>query len=195
MNPVQSIGDLHQLQFAMLGNELESLFLPSAIALVEGPSDVIYITKIVQLHIPGRKVAIVRAGGDGEVQNKLNVLREAFGDLATSPYRDRLFVALDKKHSLKKERIKKQGVPEEHIFVWSNNGIEYLYPQELLAAAFRCAPAELSRINLESDPIEFNGIRQSKNELAHFIADRITTTHCLHSELDKLVTRIRGACN
>ena len=69
----------------MLGNELESIFLPSAIVIVEGDSDVTFITRVVQLHIPDRKVAIVRAGGDGEVQNKLNVLREAFGDLATSP--------------------------------------------------------------------------------------------------------------
>ena len=85
VKPVQSVGDFHQLQFNMLGNELESIFLPSAIVIVEGDSDVTFITRVVQLHIPDRKMAIVRAGGDGEVQNKLNVLREAFGDLATSP--------------------------------------------------------------------------------------------------------------
>lgn len=133
---VQSVSDFHQLQFDLLGNELESIFLPSAIVIVEGDSDVTYLTKIVQLHIPNRKVSIIRAGGDGEVQNKLNVLRETFGDFAMSPYRDRLFVVLDKKHSLNKERIKRQGVKEEHIFVWSKNGIEYFYPQDLLASAF-----------------------------------------------------------
>ena len=79
--------------------------------------------------------------------------------------------------------------------MWSKNGIEYLYPQNLIAAAFSCDPAELSKINLESDPIDFNGIRKSKKELAQFIADRITTTNSLNSELEDFVTRIRDASN
>jgi predicted ATP-dependent endonuclease of OLD family len=66
IKPVQSVADLHQLQFKLLGNELESIFLPSAIVIVEGASDVTFMTKVVQLHIPERKVAIVRGGGMAE---------------------------------------------------------------------------------------------------------------------------------
>ena len=192
---VKSVSDFHQLQFDLLGNELESIFLPSAIVIVEGDSDVTYLTKIVQLYIPNRKVSIIRAGGDGEVQNKLNVLRETFGDFAMSPYSDRLFVVLDKKHSLNKERIKRQGVKEEHIFVWSKNGIEYFYPQDLLSSAFCCNLTELQSVNIESDPIEYNGLRKSKKDLAHFIAAQTTLKHSLSSELNKLINRIRNACN
>ena len=112
-----------------------------------------------------------------------------------SPYRDRLFVVLDKKHSLNKERIKKQGVKEEHIFVWSKNGIEYFYPQDLLASAFCCNLTELQSVNIESDPIEYNGLRKSKKDLAHFIAAQTTLKHSLSSELNKLINRIRNACN
>jgi hypothetical protein len=65
---LKSVADLHHLQFNMLGNDLESMFLPSAIVVVEGDSGVNYVSAVVQLHIPDRKVAIVRAGGDGEVQ-------------------------------------------------------------------------------------------------------------------------------
>lgn len=194
VKPVQSIGEFHQLQFNMLGNELESIFLPSAIVIVEGDSDVTFMTKVVQLHIPDRKVAIVRAGGDGEVQNKLNVLREAFGELATSPYQNRLFVVLDKKHSLSVARIEKQGVPKDNITVWSKNGIEYFYPENLVAMAFCCDAGELARDYFESDPIEFNGIRQSKRELAEIVAKFMTATHSLHPELQRLVGRIQAAC-
>ena len=34
----------------------------------------------------------VRAHGEGEVLKKINYFNESFGDLASSPYRDRLFV-------------------------------------------------------------------------------------------------------
>jgi hypothetical protein len=57
--PVGSVSDLHQLQFNMLGNELESLFLPSAIVIVEGESDVTFLNKVLELQLPGVRVAIV----------------------------------------------------------------------------------------------------------------------------------------
>ena len=194
VKPVQSVGDFHHLHFDMLGNELESIFLPSAIVIVEGDSDVTFMTKVAHLHIPDRKVTIVRAGGDGGVQNKLNVLREVFGDLAISPYRDRLFVVLDQKHSLSAARIEKQGVSKGNITVWSKNGIEYYYPEDLVATAFCCDARELAKGSFESDPIEFNGIRKSKKELAQIVTESMTATHPIHTELRGLVDRLRAAC-
>lgn len=194
IKPVQSVGDFHQLQFNMLGNELESIFLPSVIVIVEGDSDVTFITKVAQLHIPDRKVAIVRAGGDGEVQNKLNVLKEAFGDISTNPYRDRLFVVLDRTHSLSLARLENQGVTKDNIIVWSQNGIEYFYPEELVTMAFRCDAGELATGNFQSDPIEFNGIRKSKKELAQFVTEGMMATHYMHPELQELVGRLRASC-
>ena len=55
--PIGSVSNLHQLQFNMLGNELESLFLPSAIVVVEGESDVTFLNKVLELHLPGVRVA------------------------------------------------------------------------------------------------------------------------------------------
>jgi ABC-type branched-subunit amino acid transport system ATPase component len=194
LRQVKSIGDFHQLQFNMLGNEFESIFLPSAIVIVEGDSDVSFIGKATKLHIPDRKVAIVRAGGDGEVQNKLNVLKETFGGIETSPYRDRLFVVLDKRHSARVSRIQSQGVSRDNIVMWSQNGIEYLYPPELVAEVFRCDVAELGTCNFEDDPIELNGIARSKKELARVISDRMMQNDPVHAELDALLGRIRAAC-
>ena len=146
------------------------------------------------MHIPDRKVAVVRAGGDGEMQNKLNVLKEAFGDLESSPYRDRLFVVLDQRHSVNPKRIANLGITRENITVWSKNGIEHYYPQDLVAQAFCCDVAEPSSGSLESDPIEINGIRKSKKELAQFVTDHLKANHVLDVELTALVSRIRAAC-
>jgi AAA15 family ATPase/GTPase len=194
LRQVTSMSDYHELQFNMLGNEFESMFLPSAIVIVEGDCDVTFISKVTKLHIPHRKVAIVRAGGDGEVQSKLNVLKETFGDIRTSPYRDRLFVVLDKNFDTRRSRVESQGVRFENIRVWTRNGIEYLYPKNLVAEAFRCGVSELAECNLESDPIEFKGIRMPKTQLAQLIADQITKDHSLDGELDAFLNQIRAVC-
>jgi hypothetical protein len=194
VNVIQSGGDFHRLQFNLLGNELESVFLPSAIMLVEGDSDVTFMSKLAQLYMPDRKIAIVRAGGDGEIQNKLNVLKETLGELNISPYRDRLFVILDKTHSLKIDRIVKQGVKETNIVVWPKNGIEYYYPDESVSAVFRCNNNELSKISFENDPIEYNGIRKTKKELANIVVERLTPDHNLAPELTNLIEKVMASC-
>lgn len=193
--PVQSIGDFHQLQFNMLGNDLESIFLPSSIMIVEGDSDVIFLSKVVQLHIPDRKVAIVRANGDGGVLEKLNIIKEAFGNLEKSPFRTRMFVVLDKRNSARLDRIEKQGVPKQNIIVWSKNGIEYYYPSNLVAQVFSCDISELEKFNLEDDPIEFNDISKTKKELAQLISEQITKEHSLDPEVLMLLEKIKSACS
>jgi len=92
-------------------------------------------------------------------------------------------------------RIEKQGVPKENITVWSKNGIEYFYPEDLVAAVFHCEAVDLAKCDFESDPIEFNAIRKSKKELAQLVADGLTATHTLHQEVEALLSRIRTACN
>lgn len=195
INPVQSIGDFHQLQFNMLGNDLESIFLPSSIIIVEGDSDVIFLSKVVQLHIPDRKVAIVRANGDGGVLEKLNIIKEAFGNLEKSPFRTRMFVVLDKRNSARLDRIEKQGVPKQNIIVWSKNGIEYYYPSDLVAQVFSCDISELEKFNLEDDTIEFNDISKTKKELAQLISGQITIEHSLDPEVLVLLEMIKSACS
>jgi hypothetical protein len=191
---VQSVSALHQLQFNMLGNELESLFMPSAIVIVEGESDATLLSKVVQLHVPDRRVAIVCAHGEGEVKHKLNFFREAFGDIASSLYRDRLFVVFDKQISSRLGRIENQGVLKGNLIILTKNGIEHFYPPELVAEAFCCDATELSGANLESDPIDFHGMRHTKKELAKFVADKLTAAHALHPEIRDFVGRLERAC-
>ena len=193
--PIGSASDLHQLQFNMLGNELESLFLPSAIVVVEGESDVTFLNKVLELHLAGVRVAMVCAHGEGEVRSKLNFFKEAFGDVASSLYRGRLFVVFDKQISTNLGKIATQGVLPDNIVVLSKNGIEHYYPAPLLAAAFHCDEADVSKIPLGAEPVEYNEHRYSKNELAKLVAGKLTLAHRLHEEVQGFVGRLREACS
>jgi ABC-type branched-subunit amino acid transport system ATPase component len=194
VRPIGSVSDLHQLQFNMLGNDLASLFLPSGIVIVEGESDVTFLNKVLELHLPDVRVAMVCAHGEGEVRSKLNFFKEAFGDVASSLYRGRLFVVFDKQISTRLAKIATQGVLVENTIVLSRNGIEQYYPQQLLAAAFHCDVADAGNMDLESDPIGHNGHRYSKKDLAKFVAERLTNAHALDAEIEAFVNKLRSAC-
>jgi predicted ATPase len=191
---VQSASDFHELQFNMLGNELELLYLPSAIVIVEGDSDAQFCFKMLGLQLPSRKIAVVRAHGEGEVLKKINYFNESFGDLASSPYRDRLFVLYDSTISTNLNRIENVGVRRENIFVLSKNGIEHYYPPALVAEAFHCSEGEVPEISLARDPIEYKGHRHSKINLAKFIVERITKSHPINPEINQFLNKLRMAC-
>lgn len=191
---LQTASDLHELQFNMLGNDLELLYLPAAIVIVEGESDALFGGKTVGLHVPQRKVAFVRAQGEGEVLKKINYFKESFGDLATSPYRDRLFVLYDQEISTSLTRIEKAGVRRNNVVVLSKNGIENYYPPALVAQAFHCGEFDVPKIPLGRDPIEHNEHRFSKIELAKFVADRLTAKHPVDAEISAFLGKLRAAC-
>jgi len=194
VRPIMTVAEYHQLQFNMLGNEMEAIFMPAAIVIVEGDSDHTFLAKVLQLHIPNRKVAVVRASGEGEVRNKLYFFKEAFGDLAASPYRNRLFVVLDKQISVKLPKIEQDGVPKDNIIVLSMNGIEYFYPPQLLAAVFLSSTEQVASWKFEADPMEFNGIRKSKKELAQLVTAGLNQCHATHPEVQSLIAKIEAAC-
>ena len=192
---VESVADYHQLQFNLLGNELEAISFPSAIVLVEGASDTTFLNKVVQLHLPNRKVSVVGVNGEGEMLDKLNFFKQAFGDISNSPYRDRLFVMLDKKYSVRIPRIERQGVHRENIVLLSKNGIEYFYPIDIVTSIFRCNSDEIGNIKFENDPIKYQEIWKTKKQLSHCVADALTKRHKLHTEIEDLIKLISKTCN
>ena len=128
---VESVGDLHQLQFNLLGNTLEALYLPSALVVVEGTTDHRYLERVIGLAQPDRRVTVIPS--QGNVKRKVHELRETLGDLWLSPFRSRLFVVLDSTHQpgLTAD-LKNLGVQAENVITWDRNGIEYVYPPEIL---------------------------------------------------------------
>jgi hypothetical protein len=192
-----NISSFHDLQFNLLGNNLESLFLPSAILIVEGDTDSKYIKKVLQLYLPDRKIAVVIAGGDGKAPDRLYVINESFGDLMKSPYRERILVLLDSRHSVKKGDFTKYGIPAENVIILDQNGIEFYYPDEILSAIFCCSSRPRDVIKIQGNVVVANGIEKGKTQLCDDVISKLTPASSLPVELqEKLISplkRITGA--
>lgn len=191
---VASIADFHQLQFNMLGNEFEALFLPSAIVLVEGVSDATFLARLFALGIPEKRVAVVRCGGDGRILEKLETIGESLGKLSMSPFRPRVLVWLDATHTVPHGRIVGAGVLPENLLVSTKNGIEYEYPASQLAMLFRCEASDVEKIDREKDPIVFNQIEFSKKLLASNVTEKLDSCNGIGSSAAALLTRVREVC-
>jgi hypothetical protein len=189
---VRSTAELHELQFGMLGNDLDHLYMPAAVVVVEGPCDT-FISRLITLHVPNRRVSIVVSRGDGRIPEKLQTLSEGFGELRSSPYRSRLFVVLDAKHDVKKSSLERLGVAPENIHVWTQNGIEWYYPKKHVAAAFKCSESDLLGLDLGQERISVNAITQTKAELARFVKDRVGLDDTLDAEITTLLDKIKKA--
>src|SRR5258705_13739083 len=193
LTQVSSIGDFHRLQFNLLGNSLETMFFPSAIVVVEDKADSEYIERVLQTRFPGRRITIIGAGGD--VKRKVAALREAFGDLSKSPFRNRLFVVLDSVHQLGlSSELERMGVLTQNIVTWSRNGIEYLYPVSLLAHIYACSVDRVQELTIRDDRVTLNGISKSKNELKDEILRSFHSGNALPDELEsKLLNEVGTA--
>lgn len=190
--PVKSTAELHELQFRMLGNDLDHLYMPAAIIVVEGKCDT-FMSRLFSLHTPNRRVSIVVAHGDGRIPEKVQTLSEGFGKLKTSPYCTRLFVVLDARYDMKKSALENQGVLPDNIHVWTKNGIEWYYPKKHVAAAFKCSEADLTGVDLGQERITVNAITHTKAELAKFVIPRVTLEDTLDAELTTFLDKVKSA--
>ena len=194
VSQVQSVSELHQLQFNLLGNDLETIFLPSALVLVEGKTDHKYLERAVELRFPNRRITVMHSSGD--VKAKAHGVREMLGgDLQKSPYRGRLFVVVDSVHDASlKAALSAIGIPSEHIVEWEKNGIEYVYPSSLMANKFGCSEEALGELAIDGDMVEVRGVTFRKSELCDDIVMRITPETVLPAELDdKLLKPLASA--
>jgi predicted ATPase len=190
---IQDINDFHRLQFNLLGNAFESMFFPSAIVVVEGKTDHAYIDRITQLRLRGRRITVIPAAGD--VKKKIYGPREAFGEFEKSPFRSRLFVVLDKIHQPGLEdELRKLGILPANIVVWPENGIEYYYPRDILAAIFACTPDQLSNLTVTGDIVSLNGINKTKNDLVTEVLRQMDGSTSLPQEfVDRLLRPLETA--
>jgi predicted ATPase len=163
---IDTYGSFNDAQFNLLGNDLEALFMPSAILVLEGITDCEFVRQLLRYRLPDKQVAVVNAKGDGGIAEKLRTISDAFGNLQRSPYRDRIFVLLDKTHSVNKGEFEKRGVPIQHINVLNENGMEHYYPTDALARVFSCdAASVVGKMKISGNNVECNGLRLSKTEL------------------------------
>jgi predicted ATP-dependent endonuclease of OLD family len=193
---IEDMIGFHRLQFNMLGNSFESMFIPSAIVIVEGKTDHKYINRIIELHLADKRVSVISAGDDSQTKRVVNMLKDTFGDLGKSPFRERIFIVLDQVHNQNlKSELERMGVMQDNIVIWSYNGIEYVYPAEILSQVFNCGEDQVSQLSMNNGKIEINGISKTKNELADAVVSALTKETTLPDELrtklvDPLVARV-----
>src|SRR5690606_7680542 len=111
--------------------------LPSAIILVEGKTDHAFIQRVLATLFPNHQFSVITANSDSRIKEILNLTRGLLTDLQKSPYRDRIYAVLDSVHGAGlKNSLLAMGLPQENVVIWSLNGIEHLYPGEVLEGIF-----------------------------------------------------------
>jgi len=181
IDQVTSIADINRIHFFLLGNRLESLYMPTSIVIVEGKTDYSYIERVLHVRYPDVRFSIISANSDNRIRDVFNVTKSLFGDIQKSPYQNRVFAILDSVHgSGLIQQLVKMGMPEDNIIVWSKNGIEYYYPPSILAEIFHSK----DQITIEGDQITLNNLTYTKNDLVGMVIPKITETTEYNQEFE-----------
>lgn len=186
---VKTISDFNNIHFSLLGNRLETLYLPSCIVLTEGKCDHAYLSRIIEVKFPHLQLSIINSGNDGRIKEWVNAASKIFTDLQKSPYRSRIVIVLDKIHgSGIVEVLIKQGIPKKNILIWSKNGIEYQYPKKIIDKIF----GEGNEINITDDMVSGNGVEYKKWELCEKVVSQINNETVFPDEInEKLFNTIK----
>lgn len=189
---ISNFAELHRLQFNLLGNDPEDLYLPSAFVIVEGKTDEIYLRTVLQKKFPAQNILVLPSGGD--VKRIVNSLRSMLGDFTRSPFKYRTFVVLDAVHNRSdKSAVETMGVPSEHLFVWERNGIEFVYPSRILAEIFACAESNLSDMRIEGDDVVVGSVSFRKAALCDQVVSKLRDDTVYPVELDGFLAKIAEA--
>ena len=184
LKQIQTPAQFNNIHFFLLGNRFETLFLPSAIVLVEGKTDDALVQRAVAIRFPNAQISVIAANSDARIKEVLNIARGLFSDLQRSPYKDRIFVILDATHSAGlPAQLIGMGLPAENIVVWPRNGIEYYYPPALIDKIYGEGSGDIS---IDGDVISKNGISYSKADLAARVVAALTPETSMHPEFESL---------
>lgn len=168
---VQNISDINRMHFFLLGNRLETLYMPSVIIIVEGKCDYKYINRMINIHFENSNVSVIQANGDSRIKEIFNLTKNLFGDIQKSPYKDRIFAILDSVHGKGlTASLESMGLPKDNIVIWQKNGIEYYYPSQILQSIY----GSTGEVEIDGDMVKLNGIEYNKNQLAELVVDKLT---------------------
>lgn len=180
---VENQMDFNSIHFFLLGNRFETLYLPSAIVLVEGKCDHKFIERVLALRYSNFLMSVIPAHSDSRIKEILNIAKGIFADIQKSPYRDRIFVVLDLVHSATlPDELERMGVPKDHIVIWPKNGIEFYYPPSILDKIFGVG----SEIQIAGDIITRNGRSYSKGELAEKVITLLEAQTPMQDDFSRL---------
>lgn len=181
---VTTQSEFNKVHFFLLGNRFETLYLPSAIVLVEGKTDHRFIERATALRFPNAQLSVISANSDNRIKEVLTIARGLFTDIQRSPYRDRIFVVLDSVHSASlPAQLVQMGLQPENIIKWPQNGIEYYYPPSLLERIFGAG----GTMQIDGDRVSKNGVEYNKNELVERIVSLLESNTPMNLDFDELL--------
>jgi len=191
---VESVNDFNNIHFFLLGNRLETLYLPTCIILTEGKCDHAYLSRALETMFPDFQLSVINATSDSRMKEILNITGNIFSDLQKSPYRTRILAVLDKIHGADVvQTLKKAGIPEENILIWSKNGIEYFYPTEIIDSIYGAG----NELVVTDDLVYRNGVEYKKWKLCEKVIAKIDNTtkypEEVRSKLFGAVARVGGS--
>jgi len=77
------------------------------------------------------------------------------------------------------EQLRQAGIPPTNTIVWDNNGIEFVYPRELLSARFGGDGTP----TIAGDSVSINSHVITKSDLATYVTNALTGQEALPPEL------------
>jgi hypothetical protein len=179
--------DFNQIHFFLLGNRFETLYLPSAIFLVEGKTDHRFIERVMAIRYPNAQLSVIAANSDSRIAEIITVAKGLLTDIQKSPYRDRIFVVLDSIHSAGLPgKLEGMGIPKDKIVIWPRNGIEYYYPPSILDEIYGAG----SEVVITGDQVSRNNITYSKSDLADRVVARLDKATRMHPDFESLLLAI-----
>ncbi|MCM3565450.1 ATP-dependent nuclease [Hydrogenophaga intermedia] len=183
VRPVTSQSEFNRVHFFLLGNRFETLYLPSAIVLVEGKTDHRFIERVCAVRFPNAQLSVISANSDTRIKEVLSVARGLLADIQRSPYRDRIFVVLDSVHSASlPAQLVQMGLQPENIITWPMNGIEYYYPPAVMDKIYGAG----GDLEIEGDRVSRNALTYSKNDLMEKVSSLTEQSTALHPDFESL---------
>jgi predicted ATPase len=181
---VETDDGLAAVTFNLLGNSPSDLFYPDNVLVVEGPSDQIFLRRVIDL-AGGAGLAVYFADGDGNISSALPAVEQMLKTQALLPrwYRERICVLVDS--SVSATRIAEWrsflGDDGTRVRQLSMNGIEHFYPASVLAAISGLDPTAvadalesfLTAIRTGSRASTLGSFVGSKRQLAAAVGQRM----------------------
>ncbi len=178
-----SVSDINRIHFFLLGNRLESIYMPAAIVIVEGKCDYKFIDASLRCRYPETKFSLIQANGDTRIRDIFSVAKSIFGDVQISPYNNRIFAVLDSVHGTGLvSQLQSMGIIANHIVVWPKNGIEYCYPPSVIEHIFHSTES----LVINGDQVSCSGISYTKIQLVDLVVPYITSRTSHQTDFENL---------
>ncbi len=187
LRQVQTPEELHSLVYHLLGNSPDDLFFPDNMLVVEGPSDQIFLRRLLEVSGTGG-IAVHYSDGDGNIGAALPAIEQMLKTQAYIPwYKERLCVLVDS--NVDEGRLKEWrsflGDDGKRVRKLSRNGIEYFYPKSVMMSVCQL-PEEgletqienfLNKIREGARKASIGAFEGSKRELAVRVAEQMRAEH------------------